>query len=179
MKIYTKTGDTGETSLYGGKRVNKDDLLVEAYGTVDECNAVIGIAITYVSDNELKQSLQQIQSSLLELGADLATPLDHPSPAFRISGDNIRILESEIDRYEIKLEPLRNFILPGGAQAGANLHLARTICRRAERIMTTLAHGHKINVTTIPYINRLSDLLFVLARAANVSDGVSEHIWER
>lgn len=178
MKIYTKTGDKGETSLFGGKRVSKDDLRIEAYGTVDELNSVIGICRSVNTISEIDAVLDEIQRDLFTLSADLATPLDsNRSDLQRIDGGDVTRLEEHIDGIDPKLEPLKNFILPGGSQSAAVLHFARTVCRRAERCVVRIAHQSKIAREPVIYLNRLSDLLFVLARWANVISKTPETKW--
>jgi len=178
VKIYTKTGDKGETGLFAGGRVPKDDARVEAYGCVDELNAVIGMVRAAGPDAELDAALGRIAAELFSLGADLATPLDaNASWVVRMDEAPIARLEAEIDRFETELEPLRHFILPGGAPAGAALHLARTVCRRAERRAVSLAHATTINEAALRYLNRLSDWLFVAARLANHRAGRPEEPW--
>ena len=178
MKIYTKTGDKGETGLFAGGRVPKDDARVEAYGCVDELNAVIGMVRAAGPDAELDAALGRIAAELFSLGADLATPLDaNASWVVRMDEAPIARLEAEIDRFETELEPLRHFILPGGAPAGAALHLARTVCRRAERRAVSLARATAMNAAALRYLNRLSDWLFVAARLANHRAGRPEEPW--
>jgi len=174
-KIYTRTGDTGETALVSGPRRVKHDLRIEAYGTVDEANAIIGIARTE-ADPETDAMLARIQNDLFDLGADLATPEDEGGTALRIAAGQVERLEDEIDAINDKLAPLDSFVLPGGTPVSAQLHLARTIVRRAERRMTALAHAEQVNADAIRYVNRLSDLLFVLARHCNGS-GVDDVLW--
>jgi cob(I)alamin adenosyltransferase len=176
MKIYTKTGDAGETGLFGGQRVTKDALRVQAYGTVDECNATLGVARTATSDAELDELLGAIQNQLFTVGADLATPGGSPNIP-RIGDDEVAFLEAAIDRLEAGLAPLKQFILPGGSPAAAQLHVARTVCRRAERWVVSLAREEVVNLQLLAYLNRLSDLLFVLARAANARAGVDDVPW--
>ena len=178
MKLYTRTGDSGETDLYGGERVRKDELRVVAYGGVDEANAALGVAATL---GETKR-LQQLQAELFVLGGDLATPLTlGESRVPRMTADNTARLEREIDVLEATLEPLRNFILPGGTPLAAALHLARTVVRRAERGVVTLidTEPEQTNPETLRYLNRLSDLLFALARSANQSAGQPDIPWKR
>lgn len=179
MKIYTKTGDTGETSLYGGSRVRKDDARVQTYGTIDECNAVLGLAVAHLSDEAIAAVVLRIQGELLELGADLASPISRGGVVPRMTPEHSERLEEEIDRFEEELPPLRHFILPGGCPSGAFLHQARAVARRAERLLTTLQESEEINPDAQVYLNRLSDHLFVLARLANQRAGASEPIWER
>lgn len=171
-KVYTKTGDTGETSLVGGKRVSKACLRVDAYGDVDELNSVLGLARTYLNDAEIDKALSLIQNDLFTLGADLASPSDIQVP--RITDDFIATLEELSDKFLEELEPLKEFILPGGAQAGATLHLARTVARRSERKVVALSLEEEVNPQAIVYLNRLSDLLFILARLVNKRDGAPE-----
>ena len=179
MKIYTKTGDTGETGLYGGTRVPKDAMRVAACGTVDELNACIGCVRSQIQDTEIDVILHRIQNELFDIGADLATLDAHPKAAsLRIPPTLTSGLESEIDRFEGQLPPLKNFILPGGSTVGAAVHLARTVCRRAERCVVTLARAEEANREVLIYLNRLSDLLFVLARIVNRRLGASESLWE-
>ncbi len=177
MKIYTKTGDEGTTAIWGGKRVAKDSPRVRAYGTVDECNATIGVARASEIDPELGQMLVEIQNMLLVVGADLTAIEDSPHIP-RVQPADVAALEQMIDRLEARLEPLRQFLLPGGGPAAAHLHLARTICRRAERAVTALAHDEPVNPQAAIYLNRLSDALFVLARSANARAGVADTVWQ-
>lgn len=182
MKIYTKTGDKGSTGLYGGQRVPKTSLRVQAYGTVDECNATIGVARAYLdptSSAELGGMLEHIQNTLFDVGADLATP---DASAYRknivaIDSDDVNLLEDHIDQLEAALEPLRAFILPTGTVAAAHLHVARTVARRAEREVVMLSEQESINPFTMMYLNRLSDALFVMARACNQQQGGDETQW--
>ena len=179
MKIYTKTGDAGETGLYGGQRVLKNIVRVETYGTVDECSAVLGIAAGLIDDAEAKSVVTRIQGELFEVGADLATPLERGETVPRVRPEETAQLEAEIDRFEEELEPLRHFILPGGSAGGAALHQARAVCRRAERHLVTLESAEAINPEVGRYLNRLSDHLFVLARLVNHRAGAPETKWER
>jgi cob(I)alamin adenosyltransferase len=191
VKIYTRSGDEGDTGLFGGQRVRKDDLRVEAYGTVDELNAAIGVARTYGENSavnaEVDQLLADLQNELFLVGADLATPGDTEmqkgrSIIVRTDAQRVSRLEALIDRYEEALPPLTNFILPGGHPLAAQLHWCRTVCRRAERRCVTLqqaAGNHVVNAEVVRYLNRLSDLLFVLARFANHSNGVDDVPWRR
>lgn len=180
-KIYTKTGDDGSTALASGERRPKHDLRVAAYGTVDETNAAIGVARLHTSQSAeiLDNMLARIQNDLFDLGADLATPQDageEPAQALRVTDQQVERLESEIDTLNDALSPLRSFVLPGGSPAAAHLHMARTIARRAERLMTELSAGESVNSAAIRYINRLSDFLFVAARAAN-GNGDLDVLW--
>ena len=181
MKIYTKRGDTGETDLFGGERVTKDHARVEAYGSVDELNACIGVARAEFSGdgaNDIVALVDQIQTDLFMIGADLATPGHNaPSAITRVADEDVGRLEAAIDLLESQLPPLRAFILPGGSRPGAQFHVARTVCRRAERATVTLSASDTVNPHVMTYLNRLSDLLFVLARAVNQRDGVPESEW--
>jgi cob(I)alamin adenosyltransferase len=176
MKIYTKTGDDGQTGLWGGLRVPKDSARVQAYGTVDECNAAVGVARAIAGAGELDDLLAHIQDQLFVVGADLATP-GQAANIPRVGPEMIIFIEETIDRLEAELVPLKQFILPGGTPAAAHLHLARTICRRAERWVVALAHAEPIGPQIAIYLNRLSDGLFVLARAANARAGVPDVPW--
>ena len=179
MKIYTKTGDTGETGLYGGRRVPKDAMRVEACGTVDELNACIGFVQSQIQDEEINTIFHRVQNELFDIGADLATLDTHPKAKnLRIPSILTLELEGLIDRFEEQLPPLRNFILPGGSVGGAAVHLARTVCRRAERRVASLAKAETVNPEVLVYLNRLSDLLFVLARVVNQRAEASEPLWE-
>lgn len=171
-RVYTKTGDQGQTSLVGGARVSKASLRVDAYGDVDELNSVIGVARARANDAVVDEVLGQIQNDLFTLGADLASPAEIDVP--RIGESFVRKLEELADRFLAELEPLKEFILPGGSEAGAVLHLARTVARRAERRVIALSGAEKLNPETIVYLNRLSDLLFILARVVNHRGGVPE-----
>ncbi len=183
MKIYTKTGDAGETGLFGGGRVPKDDARVAAYGDVDELNAAIGLARALDPRDFADTLLQTIQRDLFTIGAELATPdPDKLHKALARSGaaigpSDVAALEDAIDEQEARLAPLKNFILPGGAPKAATLHLARTVCRRAERTSVALSRHQNISPAILQYLNRLSDLLFVLARAANAQAGHSDVKW--
>lgn len=176
MKIYTRTGDRGDTGLFGGERVSKHDLRVIAYGTVDEANSAIGVARSLLREPDLDRTLVEVQNALFDIGADLATPAgarqrDQLTP---MSADDVTWLEETIDRFSAELEPLSSFILPGGDASGAALHLARAVVRRAEREVTLLGEQIEVDDSIRSYLNRLSDLLFTLARVANVRAGVSE-----
>jgi len=171
-KVYTRTGDSGETSLVGGQRVSKSSRRVEAYGDVDELNSLIGLARSWLTDVEIDGVLSVIQNDLFTLGADLASPETITVP--RIHEDFISKLEELSDKFLEELEPLKEFILPGGSQAGAALHLARTVARRVERRTVELKEVESINEQALVYLNRLSDLLFILARVTNHRAGVSE-----
>ena len=179
-RIYTKTGDEGMTGLGGGQRVAKDSLRVEAYGTVDELNSQIGVGLAIGLCDRLSSELPAIQNQLFDLGADLATPATsqarHPVPT--VQQRHIEALERLIDELNEVVGPLTNFLLPGGSPGAAQLHVARTVCRRAERQATALARDEEIGPTVLPYLNRLSDALFVMARYENHERGVAEPLWE-
>jgi cob(I)alamin adenosyltransferase len=181
MKIYTKTGDQGDTGLFGGPRVSKDAPRIEAYGTVDELNSVLGVARAAGLDSEFDALLSRIQSDLFALGAQLATPDPAAHRTTLVGLDQIAALEQAIDRFEMRLEPLKQFILPGGTPAAAQLHLARTVCRRAERRLVTLMRqsAEAIAIEPLVYLNRLSDLLFVMARAVNRAAARPDIPWEK
>ena len=183
MKIYTKTGDGGETGLFGGGRIPKDSLRVAAYGEVDELNAALGLARALEPQEFVDALVQRIQRDLFTIGAELATPdPDKLHKALSRTGaaigeSDIAALEDAIDGHQSRLEPLKNFILPGGAPKAAALHLARTVCRRAERAVVALSRHEQISPAILRYLNRLSDLLFVLARAANAHAGRPDVKW--
>ena len=179
MKIYTKTGDRGETGLVGGKRLSKDSLRIQAYGDVDELNAFLGVCRTFNKHTELGEILHHLQAELFDLGADLATPLDSKVQVPRVQKKQISNLEKWIDSIDEKVTPLRHFILPGGCVLSANLHLARTACRRAERSIVALQKHEDVGENVIMYINRLSDLLFMMARFANKVEGIDEELWKK
>lgn len=180
MKIYTKTGDDGTTGLFGGKRVAKFSSRIEAYGTVDELNAVIGVALTHDLHAKVSEPLKQISSLLFTVGSDLATPQDasQKSSVPAITEEHVDFLEKWIDAYQEHLPALRNFILPGGSPGGAHLHLARTVCRRAERAIVALKQDEEINPIVLRFINRLSDYLFVAARFVNAKEGHDDIEWK-
>ena len=182
MKIYTRTGDAGETALFGAGRVSKDDPRIEAYGSVDELNALIGVARAYVRGDERLLSLDallgKVQSDLFVAGSDLATPAEARVRPPRIARSHVETLEQAIDRHEEELSPLKNFILPAGGLASATFHHARTVARRAERAVVTLSRQATISVETIAYLNRLSDLLFVVARWCSKRTGEQEEVWK-
>ena len=178
MKIYTRTGDTGDTSLFGGTRVGKDDPRVAAYGDVDELNAHLGLARASAPDAEIADEIVRLQRDLFALGAQLADPSGQVAtkmPKAALGDDDVERMERVIDHLEAGLPPLTNFILAGGSPCGAALHVARAVCRRAERSMVALEPA--VDALLLKYINRLSDLLFVLARAANKRAGAPEALW--
>jgi len=178
-KIYTRTGDAGTTGLVDGSRVAKHAARMEAIGTVDEANSVIGLAVCALGVDSHAETLTCIQNDLFDLGADLCTPegkTKRDEPALRIVASQVERLEHEIDAMNSELQPLKSFILPGGSEAASWLHLARTVARRAERCMTRLAAEQEINPEAIKYINRLSDHLFVLARRLN-DNGAADVLW--
>ena len=179
MKIYTKTGDAGDTGLFGGPRVRKDDVRVEAYGAVDELNAAIGVARARGGDAEIDALLAAAQDHLFAIGAELATPPGAKAhsavPAIETAWASA--LEAAIDRFETELPPLRQFVLPGGTPLAADLHLARAVCRRAERRVVALHRSAAVAPEVLTYLNRLSDFLFVAARLANHRAGAAEVPW--
>ena len=166
-RIYTRAGDKGATSLGDGSRVAKTHPRIEAYGTVDELNSFVGVALAGELPAEFREWLEQIQNDLFDLGADLAVPLEDGRDRLRIDQAHVERLEERCDRVNARLEPLRSFVLPSGTDAAARLHAARAVCRRAERRVVALAETMSVNPLAIAYLNRLSDLLFILARAAN------------
>lgn len=180
MRIYTKTGDKGKTSLFGGKRVDKDDLRVECYGTVDELNSILGLAVIEVTDTDAKKIIQKVQNDLFTLGGELSTPSEKASKqksGSNVNIDQIQFLEERIDHYDEKLPTLKQFILPGGSKGAALLHIARSVSRRSERLVVKLSKNDVINENIIIYLNRLSDLLFVLARFENDVNQISDIPW--
>jgi cob(I)alamin adenosyltransferase len=179
MKIYTRTGDAGTTALFGGERVPKSSPRVRAYGSVDEANALLGVARTLLDAADLDGLLTELQKALFDVGADLATPDEAPVRAHvhPIDEHDVRRLEAWIDRLEGEVAPLKHFVLPGGDPAAAQLHVARAVARRAEREVVALAEQETINLQAAVYLNRLSDLLFVLARVVNARHGVAESKW--
>lgn len=176
MPIYTKFGDKGKTSLIGGDVVPKNDPRVKAYGCVDELNAVLGLALSFCEVEDVHTALSGVQDDLFVIGAELASKGVKPRT---IRPARMSRLEAEIDRLDSSLPPLRHFILPGGSKNASLLHLARTVCRRAERDIVTLSEKEKVNPDTIIYLNRLGDLLFVLARYVNHKKKVEETIWRQ
>jgi cob(I)alamin adenosyltransferase len=181
MKIYTKGGDKGETGLFGGERVSKDSLRIETYGTVDELNSFIGLSLTETVDADVKSLLNKVQNLLFTLGSDLAAPDNEKNNKYdipRINKLHFEEMEKEIDKFEGKIEELRNFILPGGGKSSALLHICRTICRRAERKVVALNNEVKLNPDILIFLNRLSDLFFVLARYENKISGNEDIKWQ-
>jgi len=180
MKIYTKTGDAGTTGLFGGPRVAKDDRRICAYGSVDELNAVIGIARSTGLGDKLDPLLSSIQHCLFSIGAELATPNPEEHSLKWDGGSQVDQMERDIDDLETSLKPLRNFILPGGSTQAAHLHLARTVCRRTEREIVSFSRDRSVSDAShiVIFLNRLSDLLFVMARFANHEAGVADVPWE-
>ena len=178
-RIYTRTGDDGTTALGSGVRIAKDHLRVACYGTVDELNAQLGVVLSSLAAESVAEPLSRIQNDLFHLGADLCvTEADKVArPVPRIEQRHVDFLEELIDAWNIRLPALENFILPGGSPAAAHLHVARTVCRRAERLLVTLAGEEPVGTWTLPYLNRLSDALFVLARGANLLSGDHDRLW--
>jgi cob(I)alamin adenosyltransferase len=178
-RIYTRGGDAGDTSLGDGTRVPKSDPRIAAFGTVDELNAILGLALARGVPDELRPWLERIQNELFDLGADLSVPLDdEPRERLRVTAAQVTALEELCDRANAELAPLRSFVLPGGTEAAALLHVARTVCRRAERLAVALAAAEPVNPSAVAYLNRLSDLLFILARSANAAAGTDEPLWK-
>ncbi len=179
MKIYTRTGDDGTSGLFGGPRVRKNSPRLEAFGTLDELNALLGVARAQGLSSDFDRLLTRVQNELFDLGAELASPAPAAMGTDTVGPAHVAALEAEIDRYDAQLPPLKTFILPGGTTAAAALHLARTVCRRAERCVLTLADApqEQVSPRVVIYLNRLSDWLFVLARAANAQAGVADVNW--
>jgi cob(I)alamin adenosyltransferase len=177
MKIYTKKGDAGETGLFGGERVRKDHLRIRVYGTFDELNAVLGLALAEPGADGLRERLARVQSELFQLGAELATPPGKNAGIALVGDADVERLEREIDAMEAGLAPLKTFILPGGSRLSAALHLARTVSRRAERELVVLHRDEPVRPEVLRYVNRLSDYLFVSAREANRAGGVEDVPW--
>jgi cob(I)alamin adenosyltransferase len=186
-RVYTRGGDQGSTALVGGKRVPKDDPRIEAYGAVDELNSILGLARVFNNETatspargRLEDLLKRLQNQLFDLGSELATPPDATYEGmYRIGADDVAVLEAEIDGLQQDLAPLNSFILPGGGKVGAFLHQARTVCRRVERDILRLSRREEIGAFVLPWVNRLSDLLFVLSRWAAKQLGEPEFLWER
>ena len=178
-RIYTRAGDAGETSLGDGSRVPKTDSRIEAFGTVDELNACVGLVLaTPDLPGDFRPWLERVQNELFDLGADLSVPLDDERDRLRVDQRQVDALEGLCDRVNAGLEPLKSFVLPGGTEGAARLHVARTVCRRAERLAVALADETAVNPLALAYLNRLSDLLFILARAANAAAGADEPLWK-
>jgi cob(I)alamin adenosyltransferase len=175
-KIYTRGGDAGQTSLGDGSRVSKLDTRLAAYGTVDELNSALGVVLAGELPDEIRAVLERVQNELFDVGADLCVPLGREG-RLRVAQTQVDRLEADCDRFNAELPELRSFVLPGGTTAAAGLHVARTICRRAERETVRAAQEHELDPLTGIYVNRLSDLLFVLARAANAAAGQDEPLW--
>ncbi len=178
LKVYTRTGDQGTTALFGAGKVSKTNVRVQAYGEVDELNAVVGVVRSSNPPEPLPDQLRVISEWLFTLGADLATPRSASLTVARISPQYTQQLEQWIDQFEEQLPPLKHFILPGGLPSAAYLHLARTVCRRAERAIVALAEREDIGPDILPFINRLSDFFFVAARWANYRGGVPDELWQ-
>lgn len=187
-KVYTRTGDRGDTALVGGKRVPKDSPRIDAYGTIDELNSIAGLARVFNEESLdageahqfLDEVLCQLQDELFDLGSELATPPEFfQEGMYRVGADEVTRLEKWIDQCQKDLEPLKSFILPGGGRIGAYLHQCRTVCRRAERDILRLSREEEINPNVIKYVNRLSDLLFVLSRWIAKQTGEQEYLWQR
>jgi cob(I)alamin adenosyltransferase len=179
-KIYTRTGDDGTTALGGGQRVPKSSLRIEVFGTVDEVNAVLGTALASGCGEDVARMIERIQNELFHLGSDLCF-LERDKEKVgvpEIEGRHVEALEDDIERLSATLDPLENFILPGGSASAAALHLARTVCRRAERLAVELAGQEKVGAWVLRYLNRLSDLLFVAARAENHRQGIPDVLWD-
>ena len=183
-KLYTRTGDRGQTGLFGGRRVAKDHPRVVAYGAIDELNSALGVALSFIRQRSVVAALQAIQNELFNIGAELAS--DRPvrrgkkePGVFRLEAERVRWLEGLIDEYDARVPPLRTFVLPAGSTAAATLHFARTVCRRAERAVVTLSRKERVNPAILAYLNRLCDLLFVLARYANKAARRRELLWRK
>jgi cob(I)alamin adenosyltransferase len=176
-RIYTRGGDRGETSLGDGSRVSKLDCRIGAYGTVDELNAQIGLALAGELPHDFRSALERVQNELFDVGADLSVPFGVGDGRLRVSDERIADLERDCDRFNANLPELKSFVLPGGTEAAARLHVARTVCRRAEREALATSQEVEINPLVLVYLNRLSDLLFILARAANAVGGRDEPLW--
>jgi cob(I)alamin adenosyltransferase len=176
-RIYTRAGDAGETSLGDGSRVSKLDRRVAAFGTVDELNSQLGLVLAAGPPPPIAAALARIQNELFDLGADLSVPPSVPD-RLRIEQRSVDALEADCDRFNAELAPLRSFVLPGGGEVGARLHVARAVCRRAEREALAASLEHEVNALTLVYLNRLSDLLFILARSAAATAGANEPLWK-
>lgn len=178
LKIYTKKGDLGQTSLFGGRKVSKGYLRIDAYGTVDELNATIGLLRDHLKDENLRSRLKEVQDRLFVLGASLAADPQKEVPRIDLLPEDVEMLEKEIDRMDSTLPELRNFILPGGHPTVSFAHLARCVCRRAERLVVTLAGEEPVPAIAIQYLNRLSDYLFILGRRVSADLGIEEIVWK-
>lgn len=178
MRIYTRTGDEGETSLYSGERISKAADIVEAYGTVDELNSQLGLCRSFNDDDKIEELCIQIQNDLHQLASDIATKISSKNQVKRITEMQVENLEKRIDELNEKLPALKNFILPGGTSVSASLHIARCVCRRAERRVLGYAQKESLNPAVLAYLNRLSDLLFTMARFANFVKSQEETIWK-
>jgi cob(I)alamin adenosyltransferase len=187
-KVYTRTGDKGETALVGGKRVPKDSPRIDAYGTIDELNSIVGLARVFNEEKLnagdahgfLDLTLRQIQDELFDLGSELATPADFSYDGmYRVSEREVKKLEELIDECQKELGPLKSFVLPGGGRIGAYLHQCRTVCRRAEREILRLSRAEPLSEWPLKYVNRLSDLFFVLSRWISKQSGEQEYLWQR
>jgi cob(I)alamin adenosyltransferase len=186
-RVYTRTGDKGDTALLGGRRVPKDSPRIEAYGTIDELNSIIGLARAFNDESRnakarrfLDETLAKIQDELFDLGSELATPPDAEYPGmYRIGDAEVKRLEAIMDRCQKELQPLKSFVLPGGGKVGSFLHQCRTVCRRAERDLLRLSRAEALSEWPLKYINRLSDLFFVLGRWAAKQAGEKEPLWQR
>ncbi len=180
-RVYTRTGDGGDTGLGGGQRVPKDSLRIETYGTVDELNSYLGVCVTVCTDPEIRGLLEEMQHRLFDVGGDLCV-LDEDKAKFNMPifpKEETDLLEKIMDKAQEETGPLEEFIIPGGTACAAHLHVARCICRRAERLAVALAHEEKVSPTIVPYLNRLSDALFVLARLANKRAGTGDVFWKK
>jgi cob(I)alamin adenosyltransferase len=175
-RIYTRGGDAGETSLGDGTRVSKLDVRIAAFGTVDEVNAALGVVLAGACPEDLREVLERVQNELFDLGADLSVPMTHDA-RLRVTQSQVDALEQDCDRFNAELPELRSFVLPGGTETAARLHVARTICRRAEREAIAAAVSVEVSPLALVYLNRLSDLLFILARAANAAESRDEPLW--
>jgi cob(I)alamin adenosyltransferase len=175
-KIYTRGGDAGQTSLGDGARVSKLDARIAAFGAVDEVNAAVGVVLAGECPGELREVLERVQNELFDLGADLSVPIEHDA-RLRVTQAQVDALERDCDRFNEELPELKSFVLPGGTEAAARLHVARTTCRRAEREAIEAAGAVGVNPLALVYLNRLSDLLFILARTANAAAGREEPLW--
>ena len=175
-RIYTRGGDAGETSLGDGARVSKLDARIAAYGTVDELNAAIGLVLAASCPEPIREVLGRVQNELFDLGADLSVPMEHEA-RLRVTQSQVDALEHDCDSFNAELPELVSFVLPGGGETAARLHVARTVCRRAEREALDASRVYAVNPVGLVYLNRLSDLLFILARTANAADGREEPLW--